>query len=195
MSEYFTPEGAAKGVRQKRQTEVPVAYCTEVEGFAMEIMLVRELDPSDTIPNISVLDFAFSTDIKMMLILVGKMSASCSHACPFCTGSKPEWVTDSPRTTIGSLWQNYREFMKPVAEQGGGGNEKKAKQFNNVVRRPLVTGEDETQILGGVFFFPELHVLIGIVGKMMMELETSSVFESEKAGQQCREASGQSGIT
>ena len=25
MSEYFTPEGAAKGVRQKRETEVPVA--------------------------------------------------------------------------------------------------------------------------------------------------------------------------
>ena len=252
MSEYFTPEGAAKGVRQKRETEV--------EGFAMEIMLGRELDPSDTIPqlglddgqgylkflltlksrseannlpadqkqkkrrslykegfspkdyklsgvkkilvlamsptiethenveaillllNISVLDFAFSADIKMQLILVGKMSASCSHACPYCNGSKPEWVIDSPRTTIGSLWQNYRDFMKPVAEKSGGGNEKKAKEFNIVVRRPLVTGEDETQILGGVFFFPELHVLIGIVGKMMMELETSTVFESEKAG-------------
>ena len=89
-----------------------------------------------------------------------------------------------PPTTIGSLWENYNAFVRPVDEGGGGGNEKKGRDYQNVVRKPLITGDDETPILGGVFYFPELHCLIGIVGKIMKELETSLVFPSEKAGRE-----------
>ena len=38
-------------------------------------------------------------------------------------------------TTIGSLWQNYNDFMRR-GHGAGGGDEKKAKHYNNVVRPP-----------------------------------------------------------
>ena len=41
---------------------------------------------------------------------------------------------------------------------GGGGDEKLAKHFNNVVRKPLVTGPDDKLILGEVVYYPEHHV-------------------------------------
>ena len=52
MTEYFTPEGADKKVKEKRWVSVPVAYCSEVEGLAMEVMLARDLDPADTLAQI-----------------------------------------------------------------------------------------------------------------------------------------------
>ena len=133
--------------------------------------------------NISLLEFAYSTDIKMILILVGKQGGSCTHSCPFCEGASP-WLQEAPRTTIGSLWRNYEDFMRPANEGGGGGNDKVAKNFQNVTKKPLITGNDDQLILGQTFFWPELHVLIGLTGKLMKELERSSVFLSEKEGRE-----------
>ena len=112
--------------------------------------------------NITFLEFAYSADIKMILILMGKQGASCTHACPFCEGSKP-WIQDAELTTLGSIWKNYEDFM---SEDGGGGNPKKAASYNNVTKKPLITGDDQQLIMGETFFFPELHCLIGEGGKL-----------------------------
>ena len=39
--------------------------------------------------NLEGLEFAFSMDLKMVLILCGKQAASCKHPCPYCTSSSP----------------------------------------------------------------------------------------------------------
>lgn len=46
MSEYYMPEGKKK--KEKRKVPVPVAFCTEVEGLATEVMMERGLDANDT---------------------------------------------------------------------------------------------------------------------------------------------------
>ena len=181
--------------QKKRRSLYSEGFCPmEYRNAGVKKLIILAMSPTTethenietilTLLNIQVLDFAFSTDIKMILILLGKQGGSSTHACPFCEGAKP-WPADPANpTTIGSLWENYNAFVRPVDEGGGGGNEKKGRDYQNVVRKPLITGDDETPILGGVFYFPELHCLIGIVGKIMKELETSLVFPSEKAGRE-----------
>lgn len=107
--------------------------------------------------NIEGLEYGVSCDIKMVLMLLGKQSASCSHPCPFCTASDP-WELEGEPITIGSLWRDYESFHADPATGGGGGDERRAKLFHNVVRRPLVTGDAEKSILGEVVFYPEHHV-------------------------------------
>ena len=46
-----------------------------------------------------------------------------------------------------------------------------AKKFNNVIKKPLVTGSDDQLILGDTLLFPEHHVFTGIVSKLIKELE------------------------
>ena len=118
----------------------------------------------------------------MILLLLGKQCATASHPCPYCDSATP-WNEEGRLTTIGSLWQNYNDFMRR-GDGGGGGDEKKAKHYNNVVRPPLLRGPNEQLILGETVFFPELHVLIGCVGKMVKEIEASRVFLSPEAGHQ-----------
>ena len=57
----------------------------------------------------------------------------------------------------------------------------KAMETDNVINPPLLTGDDST-LLRDIFFIPELHVMTGVVGKLMWELERSPAFASEKAG-------------
>ena len=59
--------------------------------------------------------YAFSQDLKMYLILLGKQSASCTHPCPFCTGRKP-WTDKCADNTIGSLNINYENFLSSGAD-------------------------------------------------------------------------------
>ena len=47
---------------------------------------------------------------------------------------------------------------------------KDAMKFGNVVNPPLLTGPDEALVLTLVYF-PELHVLIGVVSKLVKEME------------------------
>ena len=58
--------------------------------------------------------------------------------------------------------------------------------FNNVVNPPLVTGDDDHNILGDIFLFPELHVFTGIVGKLVKEKERN-VFSTPEEGKQFME--------
>jgi hypothetical protein len=124
--------------------------------------------------DIQAIDFGYCCDLKMVLFLLGKQSASSKHCCPFCTGSSP-WLGVYSSVTVGSLWKNYNAF------QEAGANIKNAMNYNNVVNRPLVTGKDDQKILGDLVFFPEHHVFTGIVGKLVKELERN-VFESPEEG-------------
>ena len=82
--------------------------------------------------------------------------------------------------TIGSLWRDYHAYMDALAAADPR-KPPKAKDYNNVVNRPLVIGPDETKILGGLVFFPEHHIFTGIVGKLIKEMERK-LFDSEKEG-------------
>ena len=61
-----------------------------------------------------------------------------------------------------------RNFNKKFMDAGG--NVKKAMQFNHFVNKPLLNGEDNKKVISAANF-PELHVLTGIVGKIIKELE------------------------
>ena len=124
--------------------------------------------------NIKAVDFGLCCDLKMILILLGKQNASSKHCCPFCLGSSP-WIGKFESVTIGSLWANYLAF------QQAGAPLKRAKDFNNVVNQPLITGPDEQKILGEAVYFPEHHVFTGIVGKLIKELERN-LFDSAEEG-------------
>ena len=55
-------------------------------------------------------------------------------------------------------------------------------KFGNVVNVPLVTGSDD-KLLIDLFNFPELHVLPGIVGKIIKEMERM-LFSSAEEGKE-----------
>ena len=123
--------------------------------------------------KLEALDFGFTCDLKLVLILCGKQCAASKHCCPFCEGCSP-WLTETSPITIGSLWASYGSFI------AAGSNLKLAQRFKNVVNPPLIIGPNDCKVLGLVYF-PELHVLTGIVGKLVKELERK-VFSSPEAG-------------
>lgn len=129
--------------------------------------------------DLKALEFGFSCDLKLVLILCGKQCASSKHCCPFCSGSAP-WVVKSRSNTIGSLWSDYSAYVK------GGSNLKQAMKYNNVVNPPLLTGQDDCLVLS-IIYFPELHVLIGIVGKLVKEFE-KNVFPTPEEGKEFMDA-------
>lgn len=55
--------------------------------------------------DLQAVEFGFSCDLKLVLILCGKQCASSKHCCPFCSGSAP-WLAKKNNNTIGSLWSN-----------------------------------------------------------------------------------------
>ena len=124
--------------------------------------------------KLDAVEFGYCCDLKMILILLGKQSASSKYCCPFCTGSSP-WLDTYTATTIGSLCSDYTAYIE------GGSKKSKAQQFHNVINPPLITGSDGQKILGDLFFLPEQHILTGIVGKLVKELE-KKVFESYEEG-------------
>ena len=185
-------EDAERGKKKRRSTYAEGFSPIDYKDASVKKLIILALAPStETHDNMAIIldrlaithvEFGLSADIKMILLLLGKQCATCSHPCPFCDAATP-WHEDGRLTTIGSLWQNYNDFMRR-GDGGGCGDEKRAKHYNNVVRAPLVRGPNEQLILGGTVFFPELHVLIGIVGKLCKEFEASRVFSSPEAGHQ-----------
>ena len=62
-----------------------------------------------------------------------------------------------------------------------GGNKKNAKFYQNVINKPLLTGDDDTKTLE-VLNPPELHLMTGILGKLIMEMERKA-FEDSGEGE------------
>ena len=75
--------------------------CHTVERHDNLTTLLREI-------NLEGLEFAFSMDLKMVLILCGKQAASCKHPCPYCTSSNPwkEGLRLSHRVHAGTQSKN-----------------------------------------------------------------------------------------
>ena len=113
--------------------------------------------------GINALDFSFSMDIKMVLIICGKQYALSKYCCPFCPGCTP-WLGSFQSVTVGSLWSNYTGFVS------SGSDIKHASKYGNVINAPLITGPEDKLILD-IVNFPELHVLTGVVGKLVKEFE------------------------
>ena len=123
--------------------------------------------------GLEAVEFGFSCDLKMILLLCGKQCAASKHCCPFCDGCAP-WVEKKPPSTIGSLWSSYNAYTQDGAIL------KNAMKYNNVINPPLLTGPDSALVLS-VVYFPELHVLIGIVSKLVKELE-NRIFPTQEEG-------------
>ena len=85
--------------------------------------------------KLDAVEFGYCCDLKMILILLGKQSASSKYCCPFCTGSSP-WLDTYTVITIGSLWSDYTAYI------ASGSKKSKAQQFHNVINPPLITGLD-----------------------------------------------------
>ena len=84
------------------------------------------------------------------------------------------WLANSTPNTVASLWSSYASFVEH------GSKLQQAKKYNNVVNPPLLTGPDGDKVLSLVYF-PELHVLTGIVGKLVKEFE-KQVFPTQEEG-------------
>ena len=119
--------------------------------------LLRLLD-LDSLGN----TFNLAVDMKVQLILVRKQSAAARHACPYCE-CYGEYDCDCPSYTFGSLQQHFANF------QADGADLKAAKKFTNVVNPALITGPPDRRIIE-VLNFSELHVMTGVVGKLVGEL-------------------------
>ena len=81
----------------------------------------------------------------------------------------------APLTSIGSLWSDYNAFV------AGGSVLARAQDTGNVVNPPLLTGPSST-LLRDIVFIPECHVLTGVVGKLVMEMERCRAFRSKEVG-------------
>ena len=124
--------------------------------------------------NLEGIEYGLSADIKIYLCVIGKQIASCVHSCPYCEGQAP-WDETYKSLTIASLFEWNQKFLE------SGGNKKNAKFYQNVINKPLLTGDDDTKTLE-VLNPPELHLMTGILGKLIMEMERKA-FEDSGEGE------------
>ena len=124
--------------------------------------------------NLEGIEYGLSADLKIYLCIIGKQIASCIHSCPYCEGQAP-WDENYEPLTIASLFEWNQKFID------SGGNKKNAKNYQNVINKPLLTGEDNTKTLE-VLNPPELHLMTGVIGKLIMEMERKA-FEDKGEGE------------
>ena len=124
--------------------------------------------------NLELMDFIITSDIRMILILLGKDQASCRHCCPYCEGRAP-WDVTSPLNTLGSLC-NWHELW--LAD---GSKNSRSKMFQNMRHQPLISGNPEDLIIK-LFAPMELHLMLGVVDKLIGEIK-KNVFENQSDGE------------
>ena len=117
-------------------------------------------------------EFTFTGDLKMVNIMLGISSASCSFPCPYCEGAK--WAKNAKgkmavtnkfgrfvrgrERTLGNIKVNQRNFIVK-----GGVN---AKKYKNCVREVISLWDNTMDHVSVLSRFPidPLHVLLlGIV--------------------------------
>ena len=76
--------------------------------------------------NISSLDYIVSEDLKVLLQMVGKQTATSEYPCPYCMTSSPDFQK-ADHYTLESLCRMYDQWM------ADGANLIKAKKYSNVV--------------------------------------------------------------
>ena len=97
------------------------------------------------------------TDVKMMLILIGKAGGvGCTYNCPVGNGKSP-WTGEDKceLITLGharSENDRYQDDGSPHADQ---------KEYGNFTRPPLLIGEDHTLLIM-LQSLPGLHMMTGV---------------------------------
>ncbi|PAA77883.1 hypothetical protein BOX15_Mlig011119g7 [Macrostomum lignano] len=112
--------------------------------------------------DISSFLFTLACDFKLANIICGIQSHASTHPCLYCEGKSP-WTTPAPSRTLGSVRRLANEF------QLAGGHQPAAKHFANCVQSPLLPGLDSTELIELVPP-PELHIMLGIVNRLLDEL-------------------------
>ena len=64
--------------------------------------------------------------------------------------------------TVNLLWNFY---------DGSVGKKNNSVKYNNVINKPLITNDDGSCKILSKVNFPELHIMTGIVGKLVKEIE------------------------
>ena len=114
--------------------------------------------------DIESIHFTLAADFKCANILAGIQSHSSTFPCIYCEGTSP-WKKGGKRRTLGSIRALSQAF------QNSGQPWNKAKNYKNCVNLPLIPGEDEEFLLDLVPP-PELHIMLGVVNKLLDELNT-----------------------
>ena len=125
---------------------------TQESHHNLEVML-NELPLANIEHNLT-------ADLKLVLALIGKMSAACSNPCIYCESDSTFTAEDAPLLTFGSLKKHLQEYIK------AGSDKKIAKLFQNVINSCLLDYPDET-LLVDVICEPELHIVLGLVAKFI----------------------------
>ena len=137
--------------------------------------------------GIEAIDFGITADLKMVLILIGKPLGKPMFNCPFCNNKAPfSGLYDL--YTLGDLYawhQSYLDAGSPYHRQS---------DYQNIVKIPLLTGDPDRLVLDMVNP-PALHLLLGVISKLIDSME-SSVFDTKEEGEQWMdEFMRQQGIT
>ena len=105
-------------------------------------------------------DFTLASDLKLINILYGLQSHSCTYPCVYCETRKG-YDQKGPLRTLARIKALAIAFQSNPKNEG--------KNFYNAVNLPLVTGNENELILSKL---PpcELHILIGIVTKIAQGL-------------------------
>ena len=124
--------------------------------------------------DVEAIEFSVSADTKMLLLLCGKSLGKPKYNCPFCDATEP-FDGDHSLYTIGDLFYWHEKYVEDGAKS------KQQQHYQNVVNQPLITGPPEKLVLD-LLNCPSLHILIGIVNKLIIEFE-KNVFSSYDEGE------------
>ena len=110
--------------------------------------------------------YTLTSDVKVSLNMVGKQVASCTNPCIFCEASIPlSTDSEAPLLTIGKLKQYHADFINKC------GDTKYASLYQNVVNSILLCGFSDDTLVIDVINCCELHILLGVVAKLMKYME------------------------
>ena len=123
--------------------------------------------------NLSAIEFTTAADLKMYMLLTGKSLGKPKFGCPFCSACTP-YLEDGELYYLKDLLALHKAYSE------AGGIKRTQQKYQNVTNPPLLTADDSKLIIE-VLCIPELHILIGVVDKLLKEFE-KNVFPSEDLG-------------
>ena len=121
--------------------------------------------------NMREVEHTLSIDIKMQRIICGKAAGNPTHGCVYCSAARP-YLTPGKLYTVGDLKRLHQQFL------AAGAKTKEQRLWDNVVNEPLLQAEDSELILD-LLPIPQLHILLGIVDKLLTLME-DSLFEGDR---------------
>ena len=116
--------------------------------------------------NIGSIGFLLAADLKMQNSVVGLQGHSCTHNCIYCEGSKPWTEAGKPRT-LRNIRQHAKNFAKSSKKL------KIPKNFKNAIHLPLITGDEDEEILDLVPL-AQLHLKLGVTNTLLFEANTKA---------------------